>query len=85
MKKKIIASFTKCYNQAFMPPHFLAFLIDPCFCRLKLTDSKKKSWHVQKKILEQVFYQLKECMILNHNVKSVTKMGIYWEKKTAGI
>ena len=40
--KKMIAYFSKLCNQSLVSPHFLPYLIDPCFCGVKLTDGEKK-------------------------------------------
>ena len=41
LNQKIIASFSKRYNQALISPHFLAYLTDSCFYGVKLTDGEK--------------------------------------------
>ena len=40
--KYYILLFCKGYNQALALPYFLANLIDPCYCRIKLTDGGEK-------------------------------------------
>ena len=49
LDKSIMKFFTQRYNQALGPPHFLAYLIDPCYCESDSTEKKKKAFDFTKK------------------------------------